>query len=103
MIVSSISLLFQLRTVFTVDQSVLNPFPSESLTFFRDPDYLLTEWIPKPRENPTASFDQHRDQFLGGLSCFQVFARALTLQQIKQVEFCPNRQGMFLIGSAEGR
>lgn len=73
-----------------MDQALLTPFPKK-LTFLKDPDDYIT----------LASFyaDEWEEWWIKdtayghGLSCFMSFAKTLTLQQIKQVEFCPNRQG----------
>lgn len=64
----------------------------------KDPEHLL----PPPFQSHQSllwgdrdvMFEYYRNTFLGALSCFQLFGSALTLQQIRQVEFCPNRQGI---------
>lgn len=65
----------------------------------KDPELL----VPKPfiswrtlKTMPDVLIEYFRNTFLGGLSCFQIYGRTLTLQQIKQVEFCPNRQGIYV-------
>ncbi|XP_066928943.1 uncharacterized protein [Clytia hemisphaerica] len=83
----------ELRTTFQVDHAILTPFPKK-LIFFFDPDDEFELPITATKADSEKQQQTIRNvRFRGSISCFQAFDQALTLQQIKQVEFCPNRQG----------
>ena len=68
------------------------PFPN-GLTFMRDPGDFRDILMPGfPLKNESKHIDN--TQYLKGYSCFQMFTHAVDLQQIEQLEYCPNRQGI---------
>ncbi|XP_057313808.1 uncharacterized protein LOC130655125 [Hydractinia symbiolongicarpus] len=58
-------------------------------------DLPLTFAIPFPQSIHFFSNDKVHEVFKGYLSCFQLYNKSLTLAEVRALEFCPNRQGLF--------